>query len=573
MTDESKEKLQASNIVWNASEDYSFQPKIKAYDENGKADIYWNYIIGAAHKYYDYSVLQSFFDQMKDVENGEFYQKLVWLGLEHGIYEKGRKERPALENIRLNYAKQVTAKPSYELFDVIKDAYFKKVLGKNVKVDSTIQHILEDLECDEALETEQIVEQMKGLLKEYFMFSPLETRVNEKHKIFKNRKLIHWGWRRKPDYTGTPYHKRFDIGNAESSSGVHFQEDLKQENKFKIQWLKFVEKVDRNEKDYMKDYFGTSILAESDIKAMEQALCTENHRGCHLHFTRGEYEESEKAVFHKETSLKQQKANKKYYLENLERNKITINRLTSRILNTMQANLETSQIRGKSGTLEAGRIWRNLYLHDSNIFTKEIRDTLPDITVDLMLDASASQLYRQEIIAEEAYIIAESLTRCHIPVRVYSFCNMRRYTIFRIYRDYYEDEKNHNIFSYYAAGFNRDGLAIRTALHMMKNNPVENKILILLSDSRPSDLQNIPDGGILPSSYEYTGDTAVHDTAREVQKGKNSGIPILCVFTGKEEDLPSAKKIYGHNYAHIQSPERFADIVGVLIQNVLMNLW
>ena len=61
MKNQSQEERRAFNIIWNASADYSFKPEIKAYDENGKVELYWNYIIGAAHKYYDFSLLTDFF--------------------------------------------------------------------------------------------------------------------------------------------------------------------------------------------------------------------------------------------------------------------------------------------------------------------------------------------------------------------------------------------------------------------------------------------------------------------------------------------------------------------------------
>ena len=41
------EKRRARNLIWNAAADYSFEPDFKAYDEDGRADLYWNSIIGA----------------------------------------------------------------------------------------------------------------------------------------------------------------------------------------------------------------------------------------------------------------------------------------------------------------------------------------------------------------------------------------------------------------------------------------------------------------------------------------------------------------------------------------------
>ena len=47
---------------------------------------------------------------------------------------------------------------------------------------------------------------------------------------------------------------------------------------------------------------------------------------------------------------------------------------------------------------------------------------------------------------------------------------------------------------------------------------------------------------------------------------------MLCVFTGSDEDVPSAKLVYDRDYARIRSLDKLADTVGMLIQNRIKNL-
>jgi nitric oxide reductase activation protein len=235
-------------------------------------------------------------------------------------------------------------------------------------------------------------------------------------------------------------------------------------------------------------------------------------------------------------------------------------------------NFESSIIRSQSGKLDANRIWRNIHVNDNKVFNKNYKNDIGNITVDILLDCSASQCERQEVIATQGYIIAESLTRCQIPVKVYSFCSLRGYTIINIYRDYEEMDRNDKIFNYRASGSNRDGLAIRTAVHTMDETQSENKILIVLSDCKPNDIEINPGTGIIPIRTEYSGIKGVNDTAYEVKKGLMKGKKVLCVFTGEDEDVISAKRIYGRNFVRINYLERFADIVGVMLQNQLKNL-
>ena len=144
---ESNENKRASNIIWNASCDYSFDSEIMAFDENGKADLYMNYIIGAVHKYYDYARLESFFTHIKNSTNHELLEELAWIGLENCAFNKGKNERFVLKNLRQNYSKKFLEKYDYirefDFIDEIKIAHFKRVLGENTKMTKPVRNILE----------------------------------------------------------------------------------------------------------------------------------------------------------------------------------------------------------------------------------------------------------------------------------------------------------------------------------------------------------------------------------------------------------------------------------------------
>ena len=113
-----------------------------------------------------------------------------------------------------------------------------------------------------------------------------------------------------------------------------------------------------------------------------------------------------------------------------------------------------------------------------------------------MLDASASRMGHEAVIAAQGYVIAESLTRCGIPVQVYSFSTIQNYTVMRLFRGYEEKEKNRGILDYVAAGWNRDGLALRAAGHLAGQSSCEKRLLIVLTDASPNDDKKIPSQGV-----------------------------------------------------------------------------
>ena len=43
------EKKRAANLIWNSAHDYTIETGFRVYDADGKADVYWNRIVGAIH--------------------------------------------------------------------------------------------------------------------------------------------------------------------------------------------------------------------------------------------------------------------------------------------------------------------------------------------------------------------------------------------------------------------------------------------------------------------------------------------------------------------------------------------
>lgn len=134
--------------------------------------------------------------------------------------------------------------------------------------------------------------------------------------------------------------------------------------------------------------------------------------------------------------------------------------MVEQIRNSEYISQKTDVISGQSGRLDTTKVWRAEYIEDNRIFHTYEDDNQPSFTVDLLLDASASRLQYQEMLAAQGVIIAKSLVECNIPVRVTRFCSVRGYTVFHILKSF-RDKKCDNIFNYYAAGWNRDGLAFR----------------------------------------------------------------------------------------------------------------
>ena len=322
----------------------------------------------------------------------------------------------------------------------------------------------------------------------------------------------------------------------------------------------------------MRAYFGAPLYSQQELAGLEQELCVDEHRGCHLYYATGD-DTHEKlkgyVAAQRRNALRQMELNRQAYEADATRHRTSIRRLTARIRNAMLAYLQPTPVRAASGALDAGRIWRGVYLDDDKVFTRILQSDPGELSVDILLDASSSQIDRQAVVAAQGYMIAESLTRCHIPVRVSSFCSLSGYTVVTRYRDYFETDKNERIFNYFTTGCNRDGLAVRALARGLEDSPSEHKLVILLSDVKPNDVIQMNHGG---SFVDYAGDNGIQNTAMEIRALTYKGIQVMCVFTGKDDDLPAAHTIYGRNFARIRSLDQFADTVGALIQNQIRSL-
>ncbi len=554
----------AENIIWNCAGDYDFTPDFKAFDKDGRAELYWNCIIGAARKHYEYSKLAELFKALDQYEEGDTYEGLLWLGLENALYLKELPERPALKELREEYARRLTRQLAHteddRFYDFMALAHFTRALGEEPKLGRYDASLLELMEFSPDMSTEDVLERAKELFGRWFQIST-ELRKKEKRlqpSIFGRKIGKRKGSRRfLPFGAGFADHPE-DIYGGENTNGKREEQELRT-------------KLSAGElREFMESKFGEPMYRQARMLEIERSLCTGNHSSCHLLFTRGEIVKGKIQnafeALQKEKEAAQIEKNRKSFYGDLPRNMTVISKLTEKIQNSVLLHLEPTDVKSNSGKLNCGLAWRAERLDDDKVFSKTEQGDKGNLSIDILLDASTSQKRRQELVSGQGYIIAESLSRCGIPCRVMSFCSMTGFTIMRIFRDYSQRNMNDKIFDYVSNGCNRDGLAIRAAHYLINESPYEHKVLIVLSDVKPNDVIKIRErGDAEPSAYEY--EAGLTDTALEVRRARADGIAVVCVFTGNDEDLPGAKLVYGRDFARIQSLDKFADTVGMLIQN------
>lgn len=575
----SARQRRAINQIWTACGDYRFEPQFLAMRSDGQPDLYMNCVIGLVHKWFGEDLPKKLFASWAGDAHQAMYDDLAWLALENTVYEKELPERPALEKLRQAHAAAFFASEyqlsrqewmaKNQLVYALQSARWKAVLGQKPPVLAPWEKGLSAaLACPGTLSGEELTEAVRTAFRKYLRFDG----TAHAKKPF----TLHFGERWVPLLTKlfTTEMVRTDDLAIDRSTAAGENGMVRASNALRAQ----LESGDREneDRDYVEGCFGRSLYPPRELALIEQRLCTGNHLGCHLWFTRGETVQGKTMradVQHLfDQAAEQAERNRADFLKNNDLYQSSILRLTEHIRNCMQVQQQPDAVSARQGHVDSQRIWRLPVLKDGKVFLRSEEENNPGFTVDLLLDGSASRLHCQETIAAQGYILARSLATCGIPVRVSSFCSLRGYTVVRILKDFSEKNAERKIFNYFAAGWNRDGLALRMAGKLLDTAPADRHLLILLTDASPDDSRKILPTGKVPLSRSYDGEAGVQDTAEEVRALRQQGIRVAAVFMGENASAPDARTIYGQDLVRIQRMDQLATAAGKLIQEEIREL-
>lgn len=573
-----KEAKRARNFIWMAACDYDIEPLFLAFAPDGTADIYLNLIIGLTYKWYEQDKIDDFFNQLTG-KNAALYEGLLWIGLENALYEKERQTRPALYDLRLEYAKKslagVNKNREYSRIDTIRNAHCRKILGKPSKLVQEDEELLHAFCFTPDMTTDEIIAKTREILWKYFSYKPLK--VAKPQGIYFLQKVA--GAFHSVGKVSTQYVRAknyYDSNLSTYGTALSMEHSKRYIMQFSLQ------KDPVEAKRYVSACFGESMYSDTQQALIEKKLCVGNHKNCHLLFTRGieskknqtvpdeisnKRERREILEFTKETALQYDK-NKEHFQKNRAVYQNSIRRLTESLRMHLETADETFWDATTHGRIKPASVWKALYLDNPRVFERKDEVETPCFSVDILMDASSSRKQLQQNIAAQAYVLSKSLTNCGIPVQIYSYCSIRGYTVMHIFKEYDDYGVENELFRYVAAGNNRDGLALRAASHLMEQSQKPKKLLFMFSDASPQDDQ-IAGEGAFYRDREYTDALAVKDTVNEVQRLKNYGIDVIGIFMGSAHDSELATKIFGRSLVKIKSINEFADAVGRVLNEIL----
>ena len=570
------QERRAANQVWAAAGAYGFEPLFLARNTDGTIDFYMNCIVGLVHKYYGDSLVRSVFDSWEGDVRQPMLDDLTWLYLESAAYQLELPRRPVLEALRYAHADYFFAiqyklsrqewMAKNQLVYTMQAARWRSVLGRNLPVMTPYES---GLFTALAVQEPPAPEQLKiSVLALYQKFNLFDGQIHQKAALHLHLEglLASLATKALPTQMIKTDRVTVEHSNSVDAAGSGLQVDKRRAHIT----LKQNAAEDRA---YIESCFGRSIYPPERLRKAEQELCVGDHLGCHLWFSAGVPSPEQAPTPEAKHLAEQADRNRAYYAKNRELHRSVVLRLTEQIRNCILVHQQPNARIARSGNLNPGRVWRAPLLNDSRVFLCAEEENQPSFTVDLLLDASASRLHCQEVLAAQGSILAESLANCGIPVRVSSFSSLRGYTVLRVLKRF-ADKSGQNINRYFASGWNRDGLALRAAGDLIQSDPgpAPRHLLIVLTDASPNDSRRIPPSPENPLGREYEDAAGVADTAAQVRVLQRQGIRVSAVFMGEDSSAGAAAQIYGKNMARIRGMDQLARAAGRLIQNEIREL-
>lgn len=179
-------RKRAVNMVWTAADRYDFEPQYLFFHGNGEPDLYLNTLEGLAYSCMDEEILIPFLRGLEFGRDPDKFRALAQLVLEQAIFERKKEERPALLELRKEYARvhltEFRALDRYRELSWERQSMLRcrKILGMNLG-----EFHKKELELSAALEEAaslpdaQLVAKTKSVFRHFYFYQAVKARKSE----------------------------------------------------------------------------------------------------------------------------------------------------------------------------------------------------------------------------------------------------------------------------------------------------------------------------------------------------------------------------------------------------------
>lgn len=543
------------NQIYNGAESYNFKPPLVGFDLSGNPDFYTNLIIGLSIKYFGKEAIDNLFSIWKNNKNRDRYDLFAIYLLENFCYQKEYNNRPHIKNLRCDYIREFLSDKNdlrrrnlaikENLYYNLIMKKYSDIIGKKYKLSKIENQIYENFSLDDSTNSMNLSSKIIYLFEKYLNYSD-----NKKHNQILN---ISFSLFNIKGVYQLERSNRADIFKNKNASINNFIE-------------RFVARRRNSKREEIIKTFGIPLFSLEKELLINEMCAVDKHKKSHVYFTKGETTNSYDII--NSLNQKARERNYTYYKENENKNKRIINRLAKNIKLSLNSINNSDSFLSKEGMLVGSLAWKAKVGNNPKIFSKKTYDDKDTFRVTILLDGSNSLLYKQEIVASEAYILSMALSKNNINHRIISYSTINDYTVLTFLKDFDESTDINRIFSYKTIGFNRDGLAIRAISTITEKN-TKNELLIILTDASPSDIKPLITKG-LSLNKPYKGQTALTDYKEEINQLRKKNIKIAALI--HKYNIENATDIFHKDFVQINDLNNLADAGARLIKNKIKKL-
>ncbi len=196
-------------------------------------------------------------------------------------------------------------------------------------------------------------------------------------------------------------------------------------------------------------------------------------------------------------------------------------------------------------------------------YEKKMRDmsTLILADVSLSTEAGITQEIRViDMIKDGLIVFSEALERLEDKFAIYTFSSLKntnvRFEIIKNFKEKYTDNTRGRIDAVKPGYYTRLGAAIREASKILKMQATQNRLLLIISDGKPNDVDR------------YDGRYGIEDTKKAIQEVQKLGITPFCITIDLESKdyLPY---LFGKNgYVVVRDSKKLPAVLPQIYMNL-----
>lgn len=543
------------NQIYNGATSYNFKPPLVGFDLSGNPDFYTNLIIGLSIKYFGKYTIDNLFSLWEDKKNRDSLDLFAIYLLEDICYKKEYQNRPHIKTLRSEYAREFLEDKNdlrrrnlalkENLYYILIMKKCSDILGIKYKLSEKENQIYNDFSLDSSTNSLNLSGKVISLFKKYLNYSDNKRHFNSLNislSLFNIKGVYQLERSNKADI--------FKNKNASTNNFIE----------------KFVAERRNSKREEIIRTFGKPLFSIEKELLINEMCAVDKHKKSHVYFTKGECSNSYDII--NSLNQKARERNYSYYKENENKNKRIINRLAKNIKLSLNSINDADTYPSKEGMLVGPLAWRSKVRNNPKIFTKKTYDDKDTLKITILLDGSASLLYKQEVVASEAYILSMALSKNNINHRIITYSTVNDYTALTFLKNYYENTDIDRIFSYKTIGFNRDGLAMR-AISSITEKKAKNELLLILTDASPSDIKPLITEGF-SLNKPYKGQPALTDYKDEIMQLRKKNIKIAALI--HKDNPENAAYLFYKDFVRINDLNNLANAGARLIKNQIKKL-